>query len=292
MNPLITPKLDITPTEQPGSFRNSWYLFLESVTALSNYLLVQVTALLAAGFVLGAANLTHVGRLLKVSAAGTAAESSLTDNGTVVSGTEPLHLDNGTLPKNAQIVLHANALGALGLLCLAADNLQVQLDFERIDVAGTATNVAANAIVARIIKNGGLLLFQWASGQTVGTAIGTSGTAALTTGMSIDLATGYVGFGGNVAQAYPVDATGDINASGVLRVAGTQVVGPQLAAVAAPTINTTTATGTAGALYTPTEQAMINQHVTAINQLNVDVANLATAVNALRSRLSTTGITL
>lgn len=89
------------------------------------------------------------------------------------------------------------------------------------------------------------------------------------------------------------DATfaGNSNAGGVYEVSGTQVVGPRLSAITAPTINTTVITQTAGATYTINEQSMLNFLKTAVNQLNTDVANLQTAVNDIRSRLSTHGLT-
>jgi hypothetical protein len=179
----------------------------------------------------GGGALTHVGRLTKVSAAGVIGESSLTDDGSKVSGTEPLHLDAGATPANAQLALRANLLGSLSLLCYAADNVQIGLDLEEIG----GVNTCANAVVARILKNNGLLYFQGAAGQTVGTGVGTGGNPAIASYMIIDLSTGFVGFGGNVTPAYAVDATGDANVSGVYRVDGTQVVGARRTGWGAPT---------------------------------------------------------
>ncbi len=79
-----------------------------------------------------------------------------------------------------------------------------------------------------------------------------------------------------------------IGGNGALCINGftTQVVGPRLPAVTAPTINTTTITATAGATYTATEQGMLASLKAAVNQLNADVASLATAVNDIRARLA------
>lgn len=226
----------------------------------------------------------HDGRLSIYDNLGVETFSVLGQDGSVTfsfASAQGVDLDEGASPSVSQLTLRANALGALELLCYAADNEQILLD-----CAWTgAAMVAKSTSVARFVKAAGVLNLQGATGQVVGNPVA---DAVI---MHVNLANGRIGFGGNVTPGYPVDATGDINASGVLRIAGTQVVGAQLALVGAPTINTTTATGAAGATYTATEQAMINQHVTAINQLNTDVTNLAATVNTLRSRLSTTGIT-
>jgi hypothetical protein len=81
------------------------------------------------------------------------------------------------------------------------------------------------------------------------------------------------------------------NVVGVYGVGGVQVVGPQLAAVTSPTIATTTITQTAGITYTGNEQAMLGNLKTAVNQLNVDVANLKSTIDTLISRLQTHGLT-
>ncbi len=78
-----------------------------------------------------------------------------------------------------------------------------------------------------------------------------------------------------------------LSGNGALCINGftTQVVGPRLAAISAPSIATTTVTATAGAAYTATEQGMLNGIKTSTNQLNTDVVNLQTAVNDIRDRL-------
>lgn len=80
------------------------------------------------------------------------------------------------------------------------------------------------------------------------------------------------------------------NILGIYAVAGTQVVGPRLTGVSAPSISTTTVTQTAAGTYGANEQAMLGSLKAAVNQLNTDVANLATAVNTIISRLQTHGL--
>jgi len=93
--------------------------------------------------------------------------------------------------------------------------------------------------------------------------------------------TGVSQFTGGTNVIGNFGATGWINTGGGFRFNGVQVVGAQLAAVATPTVTT----GSAGATYTATEQSLINALV-------ASVASLKTAVDLLRARLSTHGLTL
>lgn len=79
--------------------------------------------------------------------------------------------------------------------------------------------------------------------------------------------------------------------AGSYLVAGLQVVGARLAAVAAPSIFTITMTRTPGNTYTSNEKDMLSDLAAAVNWLNTDVTNLQTAVNDIRSRLGTHGLT-
>ena len=72
--------------------------------------------------------------------------------------------------------------------------------------------------MARIIKSSGKLYFSVSSGQTVGTALNTTGVTSIP--VVLNLTTGNMGFGGTAAPAYPVDVTGTVNVSGVYRVSG------------------------------------------------------------------------
>lgn len=158
----------------------------------------------------GAGGLTNVNRLTKVTAAGTIGESSITDNGTTVSTAEPVVLDSGATPARSQLLLQANALGALEAFCFAADNSKIAFDASF--VAGNW--VARDTSVIVILKNGDKLQFLGSAANVVGNVPTFNNLGAL------DLATGQWGFG-NVAPAYAVDATGDVNASGVFRKGGT-----------------------------------------------------------------------
>jgi hypothetical protein len=71
---------------------------------------------------------------------------------------------------------------------------------------------------------------------------------------------GHIG-AGVTNPLYAIDALGDVNASGVHRVAGTKVVGARGASVSI-------VSGIAGATYTATEQGILNNAVTAINAIN------------------------
>jgi len=228
MPALITPPQKVPPSDGiPSLFGKIWWLFFNAISTAGNAAAAAIVAIEAAlviiqarlvvllDAVLGASVLTNNGKLAKVSAVdGTLAESSLTDDGSAVSGTEPLHLDVGATAANSQIVLQANALGALSLLCYSADNLQLMFDAER--AAGGL--VARDTSAARLLKMGDQLLFQYANTLTVGAAF------TFTTAAVLDLLTGRFGFGGNAAPGYEVDATGQINAASGYRAAGVNSV--------------------------------------------------------------------
>lgn len=150
---------------------------------------------------------------------------------------------------------------AIGLVAVGG-NPQANITFSQIGLDNTA-----GTVVATLSSN-------------------TGGTEAGTLNLKDSTATKSVQLDPSSATAINTVGGGNINTSGVYKVAGTQVVGARLAAVTAPTINTTTATGAAGVAYTAVEQGMINQHVTAINQLNADVVSLQTALNDIRARLA------
>ncbi len=140
----------------------------------------NVADLLGRDFVLGGSNLTSVGKITKVSAAGMITQSSLTDNGTAVSGTEPVHLDTGAAPANSQLTLKANALGVLSLKCQAADNQVIGFDVDYV----ASGYVAANASVGLLLKNGAQVLLIGSVGNTIGNA------PTLNNLLIVDLATG------------------------------------------------------------------------------------------------------
>src|ERR1035437_5119258 len=126
-------------------------------------------------------------------------------------GTEPLIIDIGVNPAVEQLKLMAGALGSLGLFCYGTDNAQALFDCYW--VGGVVNKMyATNATCARIVKNLGYLIFYVASGQTVVTSVGTTGTGWVSAAR-LDLTSGDWGFGGNTAPGEAVDATGNINAS-------------------------------------------------------------------------------
>lgn len=119
--------------------------------------------------------------------------------------------DIGATPVNSQFLVKANALGAIALLCYGADNQHLLFDSEW---SGSAM-VARDTSAAQVAKLGDKLRIDRATGLTPGNTFG------FTVTMVLDLATGAIGFGGNATPGYAVDATGDINASGIFRKGGT-----------------------------------------------------------------------
>lgn len=204
--------------------------------------------------VLGAASLTHVGAIPKVSAAGTLAESAITDTGTAVDiAARSLGLDNG-------------------------GNFAFQIK----DTGGTYRSLIGLNTTTWGATTGNIF---W-----IRNPIAASDIYLAPTG-NVVVKSGNLGPGGNLSTVYPIDTTGDTNTSGVYRVGGTQVVTSRQAAITSPSIATSNTASTAGATYTATEQGMLNQFKTSIGQLNTDVGNLQAAVNSLISTLQTHGLT-
>jgi hypothetical protein len=147
----------------------------------------------------GGTALVDVNRITKITAAGVAGESSISDDGTVVSTTEPILVDEGAAPPASQIVARANALGAISATCRGVDNSGLGFD---VDLSGSAW-LARNASIAMLYKNAALLAFYGSVGNTVGMA------ATLTTRALVDLATGFWRFGDGTVPTYSLEAAGD-----------------------------------------------------------------------------------
>jgi hypothetical protein len=163
---------------------------------------------------------------ITIAAAGSNQNIVLTPSGTgCISSIGPMHLDPGTSTQYSHVLLQANGAGALSAQVLSAGNVQLLFDAYR----SAGSLLAANTAAARIVENAGNLSFQAASGLTVGSPV------VFTTAVTIQLSTGFAGFGGNTSAAYPVDATGSINASGAYLVGGTQVVGSRRTGWTIPT---------------------------------------------------------
>ncbi len=194
-----TPVMD---RDSPELMSKPWWVALQNWAQAFN-------VLAALDFVFGGSTLTTIGAIPVVTAAGILGQSSLSDDGTAVSGTEPLHIDTGATPADSQIALAANLLGALQLLCYAADLSEIVFD---VNYTGSAL-IARNATTARISKIGGKLNFHYGFGQTVGNPLTDAVSATL------DLATGKWGFL-QAAPAEVVDVTGNVNATGVYKKGG------------------------------------------------------------------------
>jgi hypothetical protein len=226
----------------------------------------------------GLAGLTNPGAIPMVGAVpGTLEESALTDDGATVSSTEPVIVDTGAAPQDNQCGVRANALGFIGLLCSGADNSALDFDVE---LSGGSA-VARDASVVIIRKNADLLKFQGSVGNVVG------GAATLNLLGALDLATGRWGLGNVGAPGYSVDAELDVNAAGVFRVAGTQVVGARQAdpgtVAAAPSVSASNTTQTADGVYSANEQQMLGELKTAIANMITSLLSLETQVNNLRT---------
>lgn len=241
-----------------------------------------VNYLLNLDFTLGGSKLTKVGMIPKVTATGTLGPSAITDNGATISLTEPESIDIGAAPQTDQLGIKANALGFAGLFCGGQDNSKLDFDVER--VAGVA--IARHGSVVAVRKAVGKLTWLGSTGNTINSPVLVFNTLG-----TLDLSNGRWGFGNVAAPAYSVDAELDVNAGGVYRVAGTQVVGPRLAAIGAPSISTSNTASTANATYAANEQGMLNALKTAMGQANTDIANLQATVNSLRAALTSHGLT-
>jgi hypothetical protein len=213
MNPLITPNLDIAALESRGVFTRAWYIFLNSISEAVNYLL-------ALDFVQGGTNLTNVGRIPKVSAAATLTESALIDSGTDIQSTENIGINHApgvasTAGRGYMTVGGATLAGVCELVTAEADadgNTIGVLQFSDIHKAAGGKEVAVIAVDQEGATAGN-------RGSRIRFRTKPNG-GAITEAARLDSA-GNFGFGGNVAPAYPVDATGDINASVKYRVGGT-----------------------------------------------------------------------
>jgi hypothetical protein len=207
--------------------------------------------LLALDFVFGGSKLT-VGVIPRAASLKALEDSAISDDGVSVAVTRPVLVDTGATPDDSQIQLSANGLGAVEVLCYAADNVEILLDC----LWSGGALLAAHTETARVVKTGGKLYIYGAVGQTVGNPVVDAIIASITL------------------------ATGDVNTGGVYKVAGTQVVGARGAALTAAAAY---GGGVAGATYTATEQGLVNALIS-------QVSNLKTRLDQLASRAQTHGL--
>jgi hypothetical protein len=152
--------------------------------------------------VLGFANLTHVNRVTKVTAAGTIGESSITDDGTYVTTSEKVGRGGVSAP--------TTSLDSAASICSRGlDGTFPPVKFARMSLAAGA--VAGGYYADFLGYDGG-------AAALIPTAIRGS----------VVIVAGNLGPGGNTGPAWPVDSIGDINTSGAFRASGTAGVGGAL----------------------------------------------------------------
>lgn len=267
--------------EQGGNLSQGFWTFFDSI----------IKAFRQA--VYGGPSLTNQGAIPKVSEDGTLAESGVTDDGTTVYASArnvavgATAAPNVAAGRNYVYVKGSSSLGvlegatgqadgnAVGVMLIDAYDVNSTLAEKRIGYilfsldGTTATKRGGRIYFATKADNGGLTIW-----------------GALTQA-------GKWGFGGNISPAEAIDATGDANVSGVYKVAGTQVVGAQQAAVAAPTGGGTAIVApSGGAVIDIQARAAIAGIISAISSLGNTVDPAArTAINDIRARLAAHGLT-
>ncbi len=180
---------------------------------------VDESAIATTDVVLGAANLTNVGAIPKVASAGTLTESAMTDDGAT----------------NIYTTARGLIAGAAAAISTAAGRLYIAVKgstgagvFEAAGGAADADAVAAG--IFQVSDSHGtnaelrLALIQVLTDGTTANKRGgrlkiatKADNGAIAFWITLDQ-TGKCGFGGNAAPAYAMDATGDVNVSGVFRV--------------------------------------------------------------------------
>jgi hypothetical protein len=228
-------------------------------------------------YVLGASALTHVNRIVKVSAAGVVSESNLSDDGTTVSYTGALILAAGGSNQNVTLTPSGSGYtilnGNVGIGTTAPGGHGSGAAGPFFDIYGTGANgpeiyMGTNSVAVNSVA-------YVMGGYTTGTASADKRLALIATAVDATSTTvpygridfyinnggsfsvpmtikssGNVGIG-TVSPGYKLDVAGDINTSTVYRVAGTQVVGARGSAI--PDIGVLATSGdTPGATYSQT----------------------------------------
>lgn len=227
------------------------------VTKVTATGVIGEAAFLGTDVVLGAPTLTDVNRIPKVSAAGTLGESAVSDDGTTVTALARQMAITGSTPEYKASTTGGTQPGRFAKLW-NDDNLYVALNLSFDGANWNLDDTSKTGTVLRL-NLGTLVVFNATAGANPRT---------LTQTFTVDSA-GKVGMGGNTSPGYSGDATGDINASGVFRKGGTQVLG-------ARQTGWTAATNTAS-------RATFDTTI-------VTTAQLAQRVKALIDDLMTTGV--
>jgi hypothetical protein len=235
--PIKTPLTDAS-----GNLSLPWVKFFQSlvgaVTGASEAISSAGLPLDLSGDVRGASQLHDAGAIPMVESPGVLGESAIADNGSEVGitgrnvgiGTDtaayPLEIESGSQASQVHIS-DTNADSGMYLTTTGPNSAVFSGG-----AAYNGTNWIAKSTVAVIVGFGTLGMSIY---MNTGLTAGNSFTPTL---LAFFDGTG-AGFGGNSSPGYPVDATGDINTSTRYRVAGTQVVGAQQAAISAPSGGTT-----------------------------------------------------
>lgn len=287
--PLRTPLTEANGTPAAPKTAKEWYLFFAQARDSIAGLLTDVTGLiadvagliedvanLATNAVKGAPNLLTPGAIPKVgTTAGALVESAVVDNGTTVLATArniAINASTVAQPVTGRVYFVGKGTAGSGI------ELQTSQADADLNIIGGLQFVDINSTAAdkRVVSIAGLLNGTVANnrGGLLRLLIKTDGGGLVEAGRVNNL--GQWGLAGQFAPAYAVDVNGDVNASGVYRVGGTQVVGARGAALTA----SGAAVAAAPAAY---NQAYEQTLATAIN-------NLITRVNELQARLQAHGL--
>jgi len=237
--PIRTPLAEGDRPAAAGKTAKEWYLHWKQTSDLVNDL--EDTT------VRGKAALTTVNQIPKVVAAGELGESSINDDGTRVRINANVGIWTGTVPightlaGRAYLTVEGPAeAGVVELSANTADGIRTTGILQWTDKNVTAAD-KRHALILGVTsgttandRGGALLFYTRADG------------GAIAERMRIEQ-DGSIGIGATT-PGWPLDVAGDVNASGVYRVGGTQVVGPRGAGL---TASGASVGATAPATYNP-----------------------------------------
>ncbi len=257
--PQAVPPLDDRQgdTTLPALMSRSWWLPLNDLFTAVRSIASDVASLIS-GSVIGRGSLTTLNVLPKVGAAGALVESAVVDDGATVTATARNMTITGALPVYKLKTTGGTQPGRVGKVTDAITLFSRNVSFD-----GANWNIDDVAIDAEMMTTAGGAFYFF-----------------------------YVTPGANPrapALAVTIDTIlGNLDVIGVYKVAGTQVVGPRLTAVTAPTGGGTSVSAPAGgAVIDVQARTAINSIITAISSAGNTVDPAArTAINDIRARLA------